>query len=111
MRYLGSLTCSGILEMDGERAPARFEFECYLAKMGSVAASGELTTSPSALKKMHGVRDVDFLADTGHHLKLTLSDKKATPTGASADVVAAGDLPVFKDGVLQWLEPADARAA
>lgn len=105
MRYLGSLSCTGVLDINGERAPAEFEFECYLAKTGGVAASGELTSSLTALRRMHGLRDVNFTTETGHLLKLTLSDKKVEPSGGSADVVAAGDLPVFKNGSLSWPEP------
>ncbi len=103
MRYLGCVSGSGVIEpSEAESAPAKFEFECYLVKAEMVASSGELTAAPDALRRLFGRSNVPFTTKDGHQLKVTLSDTKIAPTGDSAHVVVAGELPTLRGGSLHW---------
>lgn len=103
MRYLGRVTLEGALTVEGDASvPARFELECYALKGGVIQGSGEITATPKAMRVFLGAAKVDFRTSDGHLLTLTLADKKMPPEGASAHVVASGDLPSIRNGSVDW---------
>lgn len=109
MRYLGSVSGSGVLDPEtDDAAKAEFEFECYVVKADVVTGSGEIIAATDVLKRLFGRNETPFTTEAGHKLKLRLSDSKAAPSGDSAHVVVSGDLPVVKGRSLFWGAPAQA---
>ena len=104
MKYLGRINRRGTL--DGDSVAGELEIECYEQKGGHITASGEIEACDSALALFRGGTKVAFVTEDGHALSLALADAKTTPAGAVAQVVATGDLPVMKNGLLGWSEPA-----
>lgn len=112
MRYLGSVSGSGVLDPEtDEAAKADFEFECYVVKADVVTGSGEIIAATDVLQRLFGRNETPFTTAAGHKLKVRLSDTKAAPTGDSAHVVVSGDLPVVKGRSLYWADPSGAGAA
>ncbi|MBB3973925.1 hypothetical protein [Hansschlegelia beijingensis] len=109
MKYLGRINRRGVL--GGDSIASLLEIECYEQKGGHITASGEIEACDSALALFHGGAKVAFVTADGHALSLALADTKTMPDGAVAQVVATGDLPVMKNGLLGWSEPAPRSAA
>lgn len=101
MRYLGTLTCEGVLRVADAEVPASFEIECFLNR-GVVTGSGEIVAAPVTLRRMQQEHTADFVTGEGCRMKLMLTDRKHPPVGDVAHVVATGDLPVFENGSLRW---------
>lgn len=109
MRYLGSVSGSGVLDPESaDAAKADFEFECYVVKADVVTGSGEIIAAPETLRRLFGRNEAPFTTAAGHKLKLRLSDSKTAPSGDSAHVVVSGELPVVRGRTLHWPDPADA---
>lgn len=106
MRYLGRVTLDGDLFVgDDAKAPATFELECYMSN-GVIQGSGEVTATRRVMRSFLSAAKVEFLTSDGHRIGLTLADKKAPPEGASAHVVARGDLPSIRNGTAEWASAA-----
>ncbi len=98
MRYLGSLSGSGVVMCDGKAvARASYDFDGFLQPKAGVTSSGEIRLSASVLKDVFGRGDVQLRTDDGRLLALRFSEKKLLATAASAHVDVTGELPVPQD--------------
>ena len=103
MQYLGRIWGAGVLTWDGEEnVRASYDFEGFFKKPAGMTSCGEIRTTPAALKRMFGRKDVQLLTDDGRLLRLEFSDKKLTPTGDSAHVDVTGQLPALQEDGLRW---------
>ena len=103
MHYLGRIWGDGVLTWDGaESARASYDFEGFFKKPAGMTSCGEIRTSPEALKRMFGRKDVQLLTDDGRVLRLAFSEKKLAPTGDSAHVDVTGELPALEKDGLRW---------
>jgi hypothetical protein len=94
MRYLGGLRGDGVLKCGGETiARAAYEFDGFLSKGGHLTGSGEIRTSPEALRSALGRKNIQLLTDDGQTLSLRFSERQSQSAGDAAHVDISGGLP------------------
>ena len=93
MLYLGGLTGSGRLIVQGEdRGSAAYDFDVFKTRLG-IASSGEIRLAAAVLKEVFGRKDVQLRTDDGRLLELKFSEKQLPAAGEAAHVDVTGDLP------------------
>jgi hypothetical protein len=109
MQYLGRISGSGELRLDGKAAgPAAFDFEGFFKPAGGVACAGEIDAAPAVLQTLVGQRGVQLATKSGLVLELRLSAKKLGPAAHIAHVEVMGDLPTDPAAWREAAEAADA---
>jgi hypothetical protein len=92
LRYLGSISGSGMLKHNGEQiGRASYDFESYSKKPTGVARSGELRLPAAALESIFGCDGLQLLTDDGHLLDLKFSEKTLPSDSDAAYVDVTGD--------------------
>lgn len=95
MHYLGGLRGAGVLTCgDATIARADYDFEGYLTKPNHVTGSGEIRTSPEALREVFGRKDLQLRTDDGRVLSIRFSERRLRLTSDTAHVEVSGELPL-----------------
>lgn len=98
MRYLGSLSGSGIVICDGkEVGRAAYDFDGFLQPKIGITSSGEIRVEAGILQSVFGRNDIQLRTDDGRVFALRFSEKKLLAAAESAHVEVTGELPVQQD--------------
>lgn len=93
MRYLGRLSGTGMLRIQGEDVGATtYDFDGFMREPAGLTSSGEIRLEASGLKRAFGRRDVQLMTDDGRLLDLSFSEKELRAEDV-AHVDVAGELP------------------
>jgi hypothetical protein len=94
MLYLGGISGSGMIKYNGEEiARATYDFDGFFHKSVGVTGSGEIRSTPNALKSVFGRGGVQLFTEDGRLLDLRFSEKSLPSASEVAHVDVTGDLP------------------
>jgi hypothetical protein len=91
MRYLGGIVGVGVLKCEGKDiARASYDLDGFFDRLAGMKSSGEIRSSPAALKDVFGRKNVQLLTDEGQLLNLSFSEKALPPGSPVAHVDVMG---------------------
>jgi hypothetical protein len=94
MQYLGGISGSGVLMLDGKDiATAYYDFDGFLRPSKEIVGCGEIRLAAQALKEVFGRANVQIRTVDGRLLNLKFSEKTLNAAADAASVDVSGDLP------------------
>ncbi len=98
MQYLGGLRGVGTLKCGDETlGRADYDFDGFLTQPGQVIGSGEIRTTPEALKAVFRRKNPQLLTDDGRTLSLRFSERRLGTDKNIAHADVTGELPTAKE--------------